>query len=310
MRNTFVRTLHAAAEKRKDIYLITGDLGYGVLTKFWEDYPDRFLNAGISEQNMTSVAAGLALEGKTVFTYSIANFPTLRCLEQIRNDVAYHNANVKIVSVGAGFAYGAAGMSHHATEDLAVMRALPNLTIFSPADPFEAAAATRAALETDGPCYLRLGKGGEPPLHEEEPEQVLGRALPLLAGTRVCIFATGAITAEAKKAAFALREDGVSPSLYSVPSIKPLDVETIARCARETELIVTVEEHNILGGLGGAVAETLAGLPGRSARLVRIGLQDCYSSIVGSQAYLRECYGMSAGQIRARVLAELGGGAV
>lgn len=160
MRDSFVRTLLTLAQGDPNIELLTGDLGFGVLRPFWEALPDQFLNVGIAEQNMISMAAGMALEGKTVFVYSIGNFPTMRCLEQIRNDCAYPGANVKIVCVGAGFAYGALGMSHHATEDLAVMRALPGVTVFSPADRTEAEAVARAAVKTPGTCYIRLGRGG------------------------------------------------------------------------------------------------------------------------------------------------------
>lgn len=161
MRDTFVRTLIDLARKDPNIELVTGDLGFGVLKPFWETLPNQFLNAGIAEQNMTTVAAGMALSGKTVFTYSIGNFPTLRCLEQIRNDCAYHQANVKIVCVGGGFVYGALGMSHQATEDIAVMRALPDVAVLCPGDLVEAEAATKAIADYPGTCYLRLGRGGE-----------------------------------------------------------------------------------------------------------------------------------------------------
>lgn len=161
MRDTFVRTLITLAKSNPNIELFTGDLGFGVLKPFWEQLPDQFVNAGIAEQNMTAAAAGAAGEGKIVFTYSIGNFPTLRCLEQIRNDCAYHDANVKIVCVGGGFVYGSLGMSHQATEDIAVMRALPNVAVLCPGDPAEAEAATKAIAEYPGTCYLRLGRGGE-----------------------------------------------------------------------------------------------------------------------------------------------------
>ncbi len=160
MRDTFVRTLITLAKNNPNIELFTGDLGFGVLKPFWEQLPDQFVNAGIAEQNMTAAAAGAAGEGKIVFTYSIGNFPTLRCLEQIRNDCAYHDANVKIVCVGGGFVYGSLGMSHQATEDIAVMRALPNVAVLCPGDPAEAEAATKAIAEYPGTCYLRLGRGG------------------------------------------------------------------------------------------------------------------------------------------------------
>ena len=177
MRDTFVRTLIEEAMQDPRIVLVTGDLGFGVLKPFWELLPNQFINAGIAEQNMTSVAAGMALEGKIVFTYSIGNFPTLRCLEQIRNDCAYHDANVKIVCVGGGFVYGSLGMSHHATEDIAVMRAIPGMTVICPGDLVEAAEATRAIVKHPGTCYLRLGRGGEKRIHEQIDHFQIGKAI-------------------------------------------------------------------------------------------------------------------------------------
>ncbi len=301
MRNTFINTLYDLAIDDKNIYLMTGDLGFGVLTKFWETYPDRFFNAGIAEQNMTSVAAGMALEGKNVFTYSIANFPTLRCLEQIRNDVAYHNANVKIVSIGAGFAYGGAGMSHHATEDLAIMRSLPNITVFSPADPLETVYVTKAACALNSPCYIRLGKGGESNIHDNIRNFEIGKAIKIIDGKKICIFATGSIAIEAKKAAINLNNSKISTALYTFPTVKPIDIELIENCALEFDLIITIEEHNIVGGFGSAVAEVMAEINSNSV-LRRIGLKDTYSSIVGSQEFLRDNYGMSHRSIEDTVL--------
>lgn len=305
MRNAFVNTLYGLCKNDKNTFLITGDLGFGVLTKFWETYPDQFMNAGISEQNMTSVATGMALEGKKVFTYSIANFPTLRCLEQIRNDVAYHDANVKIVSIGAGFAYGAAGMSHHATEDLAIIRAIPNMVVFSPADPLEASAVTKAAYSLDTPCYIRLGKGGEDTIHSESFDFAIGKAVKIADGEDVCIFSTGSITSEALKAVKLLNQKGITTALYTFPTIKPIDEETISSCAEKYKVIVTVEEHNILGGFGGAIAEVMASLPKRRAFLVRIGLQDTFSCVVGTQDYLRDYYQMSYEKIVQRIEATM-----
>ena len=185
MRDTVVRELIALAQADKNIELITGDLGFGVLKPYWEALPDQFINAGITEQNLTGVAAGMALEGKTVFTYSIANFPTLRCLEQIRNDCAYHNANVKIICVGGGYVYGALGMSHHATEDIACMRALPNVTVICPADAVEAKYALRAIAKAEGTCYLRLGRGGEKLIHTDLTDFTIGSRVGVVEGTKV-----------------------------------------------------------------------------------------------------------------------------
>ena len=301
MRDTFVRTLIALAKEDPNIELVTGDLGFGVLKPYWEALPDQFINAGIAEQNMTGLAAGMALEGKTVFTYSIGNFPTLRCLEQIRNDCAYHNANVKVVCVGGGFVYGSLGMSHHAMEDLAVMRALPDVTVLAPADLVEAEAATKAIAAYPGTCYLRLGRGGEKRIHDKIEHFEIGKAIPVRKGERVAIFSTGAIFEEVQIAVDLLETAGVHPTVYTFPTVKPLDEAVIRECAAEHELIVTCEEHNIVGGFGSAVAEVMAEAPAR-ARLMRIGMEDQYCTLVGSQKYLRDEYGMSGEKIAARIL--------
>jgi transketolase len=307
MRDTFVRTLIDIAKQDKNVHLITGDLGFGVLKPFWEQLPDQFTNAGIAEQNMTSFAAGMALQGKIVFTYSIGNFPTLRCLEQIRNDCAYHNANVKIVCVGGGFVYGSLGMSHHATEDLAIMRALPDVTVLAPGDLVEAECATRAIYEHQGTCYLRLGRGGEKRIHEKLDSFQIGKAIKIKNGEKVAIFSTGAIFDEVVDAIQSMEEHSINPALYTFPTVKPIDRAAIEECAEHYELIVTVEEHNIIGGFGSAVSEVVAELGGTRASLLRIGLDDKYSSIVGSQKYLRDVYGMSAKKITEKVQGTLSG---
>src|ERR1700678_3470185 len=183
------------------VYLLVGDLGFGVVEPFMRKFPKRFLNVGVAEQNMTGVAAGLALSGKIVFTYSIANFPVIRCLEQIRNDVCAHNLNVKVVSVGGGFAYGSAGYTHHGTEDLAMMRVLPNMTFLAPGDPIEAPLLTLAATTLPGPCYLRLGKAGEPIVHTSQPEVTIGKAIVLRKGDAGTLISTGGALAMTVKAA-------------------------------------------------------------------------------------------------------------
>lgn len=304
MRDTFVRTLIALAKENPNIELITGDLGFGVLKPFWERLPDQFINAGIAEQNMTSAAAGMALEGKTVFTYSIGNFPTLRCLEQIRNDCAYHGANVKIVCVGGGFVYGSLGMSHHATEDIAVMRALPGVAVLCPGDLVEAEEATKAIAKYPGTCYLRLGRGGEKRIHDHIDNFEIGKAIKIHDGEKIAIFSTGAIFEEVADAEAILAEHDIYPAVYTFPTVKPIDRAAIVRCAVDFDMIVTVEEHNIVGGFGSAVAEVLAELPER-ARLLRIGIHDTYSSIVGSQKYLRSQFGLDSGGIATQVLEAL-----
>lgn len=301
MKNTFVRTLCDLAHEDQNIYLLSGDLGFGVLDKFWDAYPDRFINMGICEQNMSSVAAGMGLEGKNVFTYSIANFPTLRCIEQIRNDIAYHKANVKIVAVGGGFSYGALGMSHHATEDIAIMRALPEMTVFTPCDPIETKMVTILAAKMKTPCYIRLGKGKEKNLHGTDIEFEIGKANALCDGNDVAIFAAGTIACEAMEAAEMLKEEKIHCGVYSFPTVKPIDRNLIEEVANDVNYIITVEEHNIIGGLGSAVAEVLAEINSK-ARLVRLGLNDEYTSKVGSQEYLLKAYKVDAMSIKDKIL--------
>lgn len=305
MRDTFVKTLIELAKDNKNIELVTGDLGFGVLKPYWEQLPDQFTNAAIAEQNMTGVAAGMAMMGKTVFTYSIGNFPTIRCLEQIRNDCAYHDCDVKIVCVGGGFVYGSLGMSHHATEDIALMRALPNVVVTAPGDLIEAIAVTKAITAYKGTCYLRLGRGGEKQIHTKIDNFELGKALKIKDGTQVAIFSTGGILDEACEATDALNQKGISVAQYSFPTIKPIDKKLIMEASKKFDIIVTVEEHNVIGGFGSAVAEVMAENPSK-AKLIKIGLEDKYSSIVGTQDYLREYYGIKAKNIIDRVLEDLG----
>ena len=297
MRDTFVRTLAELAKKDKNIELVTGDLGFGVLKPFWEQCPDQFTNAGIAEQNMASMAAGMAMEGKTVFIYSIGNFPTLRCLEQIRNDCAYHQADVKIVCIGGGFVYGSLGMSHQATEDLAILRALPDILVMAPADLVEAEECTKALARQKGTGYLRLGRGEEKRIHEKIENFQIGKAIKVHDGDRTVIFSTGAIFEEVTRAYEELREKGYNPAVYTFPTVKPIDRETIENAAKNFDIVVTVEEHNIIGGFGGAVAEVMAEMKERKARLLRIGLNDEYSIRVGDQKYLRQQYGMDCSAI-------------
>lgn len=300
MRDTFVKTLIELAKQNKNIELITGDLGFGVLKPFWEQCPEQFTNAGIAEQNMTGVAAGMALEDKIVFTYSIGNFPTLRCLEQIRNDCAYHNANVKIVCVGGGFVYGSLGMSHHATEDIAILRALPNVTVVCPGDLVEAMEATKAITNYPGTCYLRLGRGGEKRIHEKIENFEIGKAILIqenkLENKDIAIFSTGAILDVACEVREELEKQGMGVVQYSFPTVKPLDIEVIKKCMKEYKNVITIEEHNIVGGFGSAVAEVMAENEG-VVKLIRFGLNDSYTRIVGSQEYLRNEYGISKNKI-------------
>jgi len=302
VRDVFIRRLTEEASRDPRIFLITGDLGFGVLEAFATRFPRQFLNAGVAEQNMTGLATGLALEGRIVCTYSIANFPTLRCLEQIRNDAAYHDANVKVVAIGGGFSYGQLGMSHHATEDLAIFRAMPQVTVFSPCDDWEAAEATSATLRHPGTCYLRLDKSSAGDTSRPGEVFAVGRARQLREGADVTLMATGGILQEVLRAADALYAAGVSARVLSVSTLKPFDGEAVVRAANETGGLVIVEEHTEHGGLGGAVAEVCldAGVTPRAVR--RLALRGGFSSIVGSQQYLRAKHGLDAAAIERAAL--------
>ncbi len=300
MRDRFIQTLCGLAEADPKIMLITGDLGFAVLDEYRKRFPKQFINAGVAEQNMTLVATGMALEGHIVFTYSIGNFPTLRCLEMIRNDAAYHGANVKVVSIGGGFSYGQLGISHHATEDLAIMRSLPDVTCISPTSLGEVTEATKAITRTPGTCFLRLDKDKGPDGPAAEPF-VIGRPRLLRVGKDVALFTTGGILSEVMAAASRLETAGIDCSIYSVHSLSPVEADRFVQASRSHAAIVTVEEHTVTGGLGGLVLETLADAGALPGRFLRLGLDRCFSSVVGSQAYLRTVYGLDASSICARV---------
>ncbi len=289
MRAAFINTLVELAAADERVWLLSGDLGYSVLERFFERFPERYVNVGVAEQNLTGVAAGLASCGKIVFTYSIANFPTVRCLEQVRNDVCYHQVPVKIVAVGGGYAYGPHGYTHHGLEDLALLRALPGMTVVAPGDPVETALATRALVAHPGPCYLRLGKARETVVHTQTPAFELGRALRLRAGRDVTLINTGATLAYTLETAERLaRDHRVEARVLSMHTLKPLDDAAVRAAARETGGIVTVEEHSITGGLGSAVADVLAAAGGPPPRFRKFGAPDAVRHEIGRQAHLRD----------------------
>ena len=266
MRNTFLATLTEIAANERNVWLLCGDLGFSVLETFQAKFPDRYINVGVAEQNMAGIAAGLALSGKTVFIYSIGNFPTIRCLEQLRNDVCYHGADVKVVSVGGGYAYGSQGYTHHAIEDVAIISALPGIEVLVPCDPIEVSVATRLVARSRNPAYLRLGRTGEPVLHDNEPTD-LRRPIFLRSGGDVVILASGPIASACIVAAELLTPELGSVGVASVPCLKPFHDDSVRELSMHTKLIVTVEEHIARGGLHAAVLAALAGKRGGAAVL-------------------------------------------
>lgn len=291
MRTAFVEELVRLAGEDERIWLVCGDLGYTVLESFAQRFPEQYLNAGVAEQNMTGVAAGLALSGKTVFTYSIANFPVMRCLEQIRNDVCYHDLNVKVVAVGGGLAYASHGYTHHAVEDIAVMSALPNMAVIAPGDPIEARAVTRVIASRHGPAYLRLGKAGEPAMHSTGLTVDYGKAIVLRDGRDMTLISIGGMLANTMAAANQLAVNGYSVQVMSMPFAVPLDEDAIRHAVVNTGVILTVEEHGP-GGLGTMVGECIARL-GNAATFVPLRLARLPIMAAGTKEQLKTLQGLS-----------------
>jgi transketolase len=287
MRDAFIDELVTLAATHDHIALIVGDLGFNVIEPFADRFPDRFINAGVAEQNMTGLAAGMASEGYHVFTYSIANFPTFRCAEQIRNDVDHHRLPVTVVAVGGGVAYGALGYSHHAVQDYALMRAMPHMTIAAPGDPFETRACLRWLVANPGPSYLRLGKAGEPRFHDAIPDVAPGQWVRVRDGdSDAVMLSTGAALGAA-----VARADG--RAVYSLPlwgmaakSAQP------AQIARHWD-ITTLEDHLADGGFGSWLAESVAGTQA-AARIKPIALSADICDMVASQATLNRLGGLAA----------------
>ena len=288
-----MKALFELANNNKDVVLITGDLGFGLFEDFSEKFPSQFVNIGIAEQNMIGVSTGLALEGKVVFVYSIGNFPTLRCLEQIRNDACYHNLNINIICMGAGFSYGALGMSHHATEDIAIMRSLPGTTVISPSTEDEAYFSTIELSKRNGVGYLRLDKSKVSKRKKSKSELEIGKGNILKDGSDYTIIACGGIVEEALLAADDLDKNNISCKVVSMHTIKPIDNALIQDCVKNSKGIVSLEEGNITGGLGSAILEVCLKNGEFPLKMKTLGINDEYVSIVGSQEYLRDSVGIS-----------------
>lgn len=301
MRTAFVEALCLEAAANRDLWLLTGDLGYSVLEGFARQFPERFMNVGVAEQNMISVAAGLAMTGKTVVTYSIVNFTTLRCLEQIRGDVCYHQANVKIAGVGGGFAYGSLGPTHHGIEDLSAICALPGIDVLVPADPHEARVLTREALRRPGPAYLRLGKAGESNIHAAEPPYVRGAMIRVRPGADALIIATGALVKEALAAAALWAATGREAAVWSCPWLRPFDAAAVAAAAAQFPTILVAEEGVATGGLAAAVGRVVGGMSGARARVIEAAVPPEFGPSTLSQKSAWARLGLDAAGLLARL---------
>lgn len=296
-REIYGRTLAELAKSDDRIVALTADLEKSTaLNKFGEVFPERVFNVGIAEQNLMGAAAGMAKTGLIPFASTFAIFACMRGGEQIRTDIAYQNLPVKIIATHAGISFGHAGTTHHCTEDFAIMRAIPNMTVICPADGIETSRAVRACVEINGPVYMRIGRGFEPPCYEnEEYDFQIGKAVTMREGKDLTIIACGIAVLQSLNAAKTLAEEGIDVRVVNMHTIKPLDRETVIAAARETGKVLVVEEHNVLGGLGDAVASVIAE-EGIACQFKKHGLQDCFS-VIGYAEDLYAHYGLDANGI-------------
>lgn len=289
MRKTFINTLIELAHEDKDIVLITADMGFSVLEPFFEEFPERSINCGIAEQNAVSIASGLALAGKKPYVYTIIPFLVERAFEQVRLDVAYMNVNVKLVGIGAGFTYGTAGATHHAIEDISLMRSLPNMTVCCPGDNNEAEQIIRQSIQNDKPMYIRIGRHNRGIFDNHKIE--IGKASVIKEGKDIAVIATSNMLPDAAGYCKKLEEEGRNPYFISMHTIKPIDKSLIEDLVNNGIEIHTLEEHSIIGGLGSAVAEVIAE-SGKGVKFKRIGIPDTFSHYVGSQKYIKQQFGL------------------
>ncbi|MFC1647353.1 transketolase family protein [Patescibacteria group bacterium] len=330
MRKTFINQLLDQAILNKDIILLTGDLGFTVFEEYQELIPDQFINIGVAEANMMGLAAGLALTGKIPIAYSIASFATARPFEQIKLDIALHKLPVVIVGIGSGLSYSTASVTHQALDDIAIMNTVPNMTILSPSGNFETKWAVSTATKLGKPIYLRLSKNEEPDVYEKKPNLKLGRGSIISKGSKVAILSTGMITSNVMLAAKILENKGINPTIISMHTLKPFDHKLVKRLARNHKLIVTVEEHSTIGGLGSIVSQSIMSLrasakqsrrtssntPGvarrdsrgvdlKNTKLLTIAVPDKFLVKIGSLKYLRAQAGLSPAIIAHKILRAL-----
>ncbi len=304
-RGAFGVAMMELGETRDDVIAVTADLSDATrITQFKDKYPEKFYNIGIAEQNLIGIACGMAKEGKTVFATTFAAFASMRCCEQVRTNMGYMKLNVKLLGADGGIVMGTLGNTHYAVEDLAIIRSMPYLTVLSPADGLETIKATIAAAQMNGPVYIRLTGGADNPVvYNEDYDYEIGKAITLKEGRDITMIATGTMVAQSVEASRILEQNGLSVRLINMHTIKPLDTDVIKKACAETSAIVTVEEHSVIGGLGGAVAEVIAGIAG-SPRQIFIGLPDLFGKI-GTYRHQLERYALTGPQIAQRILAEI-----
>ena len=304
MRNAYLEKLYELSAKDANVLALISDNGAIVYDKYRADFPSQYMNFGIAEANMIAAAAGMTVRKKIPFAYTIGAFLAYRAIEFIRNDVCYQKRNVKIVGIGSGCVYANLGPTHHATEDIGILRTMPNLTIFSPASPEESKKVTQAAYEIDGPVYIRLGRNGEPEIYEKEYNFVAGKGIELRKGTDITLVGTGTTVFDLLKVSDTLKDRGISARVINIHTLKPFDEEIICKAAEETKAVLTVEEHSIYGGLGGAVAEIIAE-KNLNVKFKRMGLTN-FAKGYGSYEELKEANGLGCKNIADKVQEILG----
>lgn len=305
MRNAFADEVTKLGLEDRRVVLLSGDIGNKLFDKFKDNAQGRFFNCGVAEANMMGVAAGMALNGLRPVVYTITPFTTTRCFEQIRVDACYHGAPVIIVGTGSGLSYAELGPTHHSLEDMAILRTLPGMTVLAPCDEVELRGLLRAAVQLPGPAYMRIGKKGEPILHKRDAALQIGRAVTLREGRDVCLIGAGTILSEVVKAADLLAGERINARVESFHTVKPLDEARLKELFAAYPLVAVAEEHGVVGGLGGSVAEWRARQDGRLARMLAFGAEDSFMHEVGSQEYARRRYGIDAQTIATRVRAAL-----
>ena len=295
MRDTYLKMLYELAKKNPDVVSLVSDNGLIVYDDFRRDFPDRYYNFGIAEANMVGAAAGMASCGKIPFAYTISAFIAYRAYEFLRDDVCFQNQNVKLIGIGSGLTYSTLGPSHHTTEDIALLRSLPNLVVFSPATRKEVKWMMEEAYRIKGPVYIRLGNNREE-YYKEEDEFSIGKPKVIKEGKDVTVMVTGTIINEVMKAAELLKNDGIDVRVVSVHTLKPIDAQTVRELLEKTERLITVEEHNTIGGLYSGIAEIMADQNMRVPSL-KIGLNDVFAEGYGAIEYVRSANGIGAREI-------------
>lgn len=308
MRTTFIKTLTKMAREDEKIMCVIGDTGFSVFEEFEKEFGERFLNVGIAEQNFVSIGAGLAAMGMKPYIYNVVSFMTLRAAEQIMLDVCYQENPVVLVGVGGGLAYATAGPTHHAFQDIAMMSAIPNMTVICPGDPIEMKSIMQKSKDYNRPLYIRIGRSVDPVVHMNPIDFEIGKAIKMYEGTEATIFVTGVMLQEAVKVRELLYKEGLSIALYSMPSVKPIDKNIIKERAALKKPIFTIEEHSIIGGLGDAVGRVLCeNMMTSPVYFHKFGIDDQFAPVTGSRDYLRDLFGISANKITKKILKIING---